>query len=135
MKSLSTTKAWLQALGGMRKMEIKIEELLPQVVEVLWNAVGAEKSIGGINIKQLTKQLCLALSEGRYKDQEDRVAETSANELKRIISDLMKLRKIALKMQPKERKVLFYALLLTLAAAVLESEAVEKIWKIVTRNG
>jgi hypothetical protein len=128
MKSLSTTKAWLQALGGMRKMEIKIEDFLSPAVEILWDVIGAKKSIGGINIKQLLiKQLYLALSEGFYKDQEGSVAETSTNELKRIISDLMKLRRIALKMQSKERKILFYMLLLALAAAMLESEAVEKI--------
>ncbi len=109
-------------------MEIKIEDFLSPAVEILWDVIGAKKSIGGINIKQLLiKQLYLALSEGFYKDQEGSVAETSTNELKRIISDLMKLRKIALKMQSKERKILFYMLLLALAAAMLESEAVEKI--------
>ena len=112
-------------------MGIQIEEFLSPAVEILWDAIGAKKSIGGINIKQLlTKQLYLALSEGHHKNQgKGTAAKTSTIELKRLISDLMKLRKIALKMQSRERKVLFYALLLALATAMLESEAVENIWK------
>jgi hypothetical protein len=116
-------------------MEIPVEEFLSPAVEILWDALGAKKTIRGINIKQLlTKQLYLALAESRVKGQtKNNSAKTSTKELKHIVSDLMKLRRIALKMQSKERKILFYALLMALATATLENEAAEKISKEVTR--
>lgn len=118
-------------------MEIPIEDFLAPAVEILWDTIGAKKTIGGINIKQLlTKQLQLALSQGHHESQsEGKAAKTSNKELKRIISDLMKLRRIALKMQSKERKLLFYALLLALATAFMENGVVEKIWKEATHDG
>ena len=117
-------------------MGIPIEEFLSPAVEILWDALGAKKTIGGVNIKQLlTKQLYLALAEGNSNGRmKSNSAKTLTKELKRIVSDLMKLRRIALKMQSKERKTLFYALLLALATAMLENETVEKIFKEVTRN-
>jgi len=113
-------------------MGIPVEEFLSPAVEIFWDALGAKKTIGGVNIKQLlTKQLYIALAEGRFKG---RMKSNSTNELKRIVSDLMKLRRIALKTQSKERKTLFYMLLLALATAMLENETIEKIFKEVTRN-
>lgn len=96
----------------------------------------SKKSIGGINIKHLlTKQLHMALLEEHHEFPKKRqVSQTSNKELKRVVSDLMKLRKIALKMQSTERKLLFYALLIALATAFMENGVVEKIWKEATRN-
>lgn len=109
-------------------MEIPIEEFLPPAFEILWDIIDAKKYVMGVNVKQLlARQLRLALAKEHHKDQLNENAKISNKELRRIISDLMRLRRIALKMQSKERKILFYTLILALATAILENGAVEKI--------
>jgi len=118
-------------------MRTPIEKFLSSTVEILWDVLGAKNTIEDINIKQLlVKQLRLALAEGTSKDQmRSSTVKTSTKELKRIVSDLMKLRRIALNMPSEERKALFFVLLVVLATALLGSENVEKFFKEVSNDG
>lgn len=102
-------------------MNIPIDEFIPPAIEILWDTISAKNSVEGINIKKLfTKQLRLILANEHQVNCHNNI---SSKKLRHIISDLMKLRKIALKMQSKERKILFSTLLLALVTAFLETKS------------
>jgi ATP-dependent DNA ligase len=117
-------------------MRTLIEKFLSSTIKILWDVLGAKNTVEDINIKQLlVKQLRLALVEGASKDQmRSGTVKTSTKELRCIVSDLMKLRRIALNMPSEERKALFLVLLVVLATALLGSENVEKLFKEVSND-
>jgi len=110
-------------------MKSPLERFLSSIIELAWDVVTTRETVGGVNLKRvLVKQLLSALT-GRTEDQSTLTNNPPDKDLKRIVSDMMKLRKVALSLPPEEKRALFFTLLTMLATSLLGSESVKALVK------
>jgi hypothetical protein len=110
-------------------MKSSLERFLSSIIELAWDVVTTRETVGGVNLKRvLVKQLLSALT-GRTEDQSTSTNTPPGKDLKRIVSDMMKLRKVALSLPPEEKRALFFTLLTMLATSLLGSEGVKALVK------
>jgi hypothetical protein len=110
-------------------MKSPLERFLSSIIELAWDVVTTRETVGGVNLKRvLVKQLLSTLT-GRTEDQSTSTNNPPDKDLKRIVSDMMKLRKVALSLPPEEKRALFFTLLTMLATSLLGSEGVKALVK------
>ena len=110
-------------------MKSPLEIFLSSIIELAWDVVTTRETVGGVNLKRvLVKQLLSTLA-GRTEDQSTSTNTPPGKDLKRIVSDMMKLRRVALSLPPEEKRALFFTLLTMLATSLLGSEGVKALVK------
>lgn len=105
---------------------MKVEETslegISQVLEVLLDSLGIKKSVAGISVRKLLiDHLCSVIVgelDNKALQNVNTLDRRSKSELNKIISDIMRLRRVTINMSPIERRILFCTLLLATVSAL-----------------